>query len=109
VLEETMLPLIARLCDAAGIEGGGIYRAAVAGNTTMTHLFAGVYPDFLRLEPYVPAFFHKEGFRSADLGLGLNPDAEISTECTLLPVHIKGGGNLTVTNLYINNKQQKPL
>jgi uncharacterized 2Fe-2S/4Fe-4S cluster protein (DUF4445 family) len=77
VLEETMLPLIDRLCGAAGIESGGIYRAAVAGNTTMTHLFAGVYPDFLRLEPYVPAFFYKEGFRSADLGLNLNPDAKI--------------------------------
>jgi uncharacterized 2Fe-2S/4Fe-4S cluster protein (DUF4445 family) len=77
VLEETLLPLIARICVTAGIESGGIYRAAVAGNTTMAHLFAGVYPDYLRLEPYVPAFFHKQDFRSADLGLNLNPDAEI--------------------------------
>ena len=76
VLEETLLPLIDRVCGAAGIESAGIYRAAVAGNTTMAHLFAGVCPDYLRLEPYVPAFFHKEGFRSADLGLSLNPDAE---------------------------------
>jgi uncharacterized 2Fe-2S/4Fe-4S cluster protein (DUF4445 family) len=77
VLEETLHPLIARVCNTAGIESGGIYRAAVAGNTTMVHLFAGVYADYLRLEPYVPAFFHKEGFRSVDLGLNLNPDAEI--------------------------------
>jgi uncharacterized 2Fe-2S/4Fe-4S cluster protein (DUF4445 family) len=92
VLEETLLPLIARVCAAAGIESGGIYRAAVAGNTTMAHLFAGVCPDYLRLEPYVPAFFHKEGFRSADLGLGLNPDAE-----TLLAPSIGSyvGGDIT--------------
>ncbi|MDR1249081.1 MAG: 2Fe-2S iron-sulfur cluster binding domain-containing protein, partial [Treponema sp.] len=77
VIEETILPLIAQICAKAGIESGGIYRAVVAGNTTMAHLFAGVHPEFLRLEPYVPAFFHKEGFRSVDLGLSLNPDAEV--------------------------------
>ncbi|MDR1597014.1 MAG: ASKHA domain-containing protein, partial [Treponema sp.] len=77
VLEETILPLIAEICGKAGFEPVDIYRAVVAGNTTMTHLFTGVYADYLRLEPYVPAFFHGDGFRSADLGLNLNPDAEV--------------------------------
>jgi uncharacterized 2Fe-2S/4Fe-4S cluster protein (DUF4445 family) len=92
VIDETILPLIAGICDKAGIESGGIYRAAVAGNTTMAHFFAGVSPEFLRLEPYVPAFFHKEGFRSIDLGLNLNPDAE-----TLLAPSIGSyvGGDIT--------------
>ncbi|MDR2738374.1 MAG: ASKHA domain-containing protein [Treponema sp.] len=77
VIEETILPLITEICGKAGIEPRGIYRAAVAANTTMIHLFTEVYADYLRLEPYVPAFFHGDGFRSADLGLNLNPDAEV--------------------------------
>ncbi|MFP3041005.1 ASKHA domain-containing protein [Treponema primitia] len=77
VIEETMLPLIREICTKAGIAPTDIYRAAVAANTTMTQLFTGVYADFLRLEPYVPAFFHGDGFRSSDLGLNLNPDAEV--------------------------------
>ncbi|GHV73321.1 ferredoxin [Spirochaetia bacterium] len=77
VMEDTILPLIAEICSKAGIESTAIYRAVMAGNTTMAHLFTGVYADFLRLEPYVPAFFHKDGFRSLDLGLSLNPDAEV--------------------------------
>jgi uncharacterized 2Fe-2S/4Fe-4S cluster protein (DUF4445 family) len=43
----------------------------------MTHLFAGVSPEFLRLEPYVPAFFHSGKFRAVDLGLPANPNAEL--------------------------------
>lgn len=77
VIEETIIPLISQVCNKAGIDSGNIYRAAVAGNTTMIHLFTGVYADNLRLEPYVPAFFQKSGFRSIDLGLNLNPDAEV--------------------------------
>jgi uncharacterized 2Fe-2S/4Fe-4S cluster protein (DUF4445 family) len=77
VIEETMLPLLAEICGKAGIEPAGIYRAVVAANTTMTHLFTVVYADYLRLDPYVPAFFYGDGFRSADLGLNLNPDAEV--------------------------------
>jgi uncharacterized 2Fe-2S/4Fe-4S cluster protein (DUF4445 family) len=43
----------------------------------MTHLFAGVFADYLRLEPYVPAFFHAGPMRSADLGFAAHPDAEV--------------------------------
>jgi uncharacterized 2Fe-2S/4Fe-4S cluster protein (DUF4445 family) len=77
VTEDCIGPLIRELCGAAGILPGQIYRAAVAANTTMTHLFLGVYPDHLRLEPYVPAFFQAGGLRGADLNLGLHPDAEL--------------------------------
>ena len=43
----------------------------------MTHLFAGVYADNLRLEPYVPAFFQMENYRAAELGLPIHPSAEL--------------------------------
>ncbi|AEF83806.1 ferredoxin [Treponema primitia ZAS-2] len=77
VVEECILPLIQGICTKAGIPTEGIYRAVVAANTTMTHLFTGVYADYLRLEPYVPTFFQTAKYRSIDLGLNLNPDAEV--------------------------------
>ncbi|MDR2479196.1 MAG: ASKHA domain-containing protein [Treponema sp.] len=79
IINECLIPLIVSLCEKAEISPGRIYRAAIAGNTTMTHLFLGVDPAYLRLEPYVPAFFESGLFTSAALGLPLHPEAEILT------------------------------
>ncbi|MDR3337262.1 MAG: ASKHA domain-containing protein [Treponema sp.] len=77
VTEECTEPLIHRLCDAAGITPNRIYRVAVAANTTMIHLFLGVSAEHLRLEPYVPAFFESKIIRGKDLGMSVNPEAEV--------------------------------
>ena len=79
IIEECLVPLITRLCQAAGICGRHIYRAAIAANTTMTHLCMGVDPSYLRLEPYVPAFFQSGSLRGADVGLPIHPEAELIT------------------------------
>ncbi|MDR1204410.1 MAG: ASKHA domain-containing protein [Peptococcaceae bacterium] len=75
--DECILPLTDMICQACGLPPVCVYRVAIAANTTMTHLFTGVYADNLRLEPYVPAFFGAEGLRCADLGLRAHPDAEV--------------------------------
>jgi len=78
-ITECLCHLIASLCkkaagkDAAVTEGQ-IYRAAIAANTTMTHLFLGVTPEHLRLEPYTPAFFECGPLRS---NLPLHPEADM--------------------------------
>jgi uncharacterized 2Fe-2S/4Fe-4S cluster protein (DUF4445 family) len=77
ISEDSIVPLVRGLCDSAGIPLEQIYRVAVAANTTMTHLFLGVYPDNLRLEPYVPAFFQAGRLRCVDAGLKVHPDAEL--------------------------------
>jgi uncharacterized 2Fe-2S/4Fe-4S cluster protein (DUF4445 family) len=77
VTEECVAPLIRDMSRTAGLLPENIYRVAVAGNTTMTHLFMGVNPEYLRLEPYVPAFFESGPLKSADLNLGVHPDAEV--------------------------------
>ncbi|MDR2759331.1 MAG: ASKHA domain-containing protein [Spirochaetaceae bacterium] len=77
VIDECIDPLIRALCRKGGIDSEDIYRAAVAANTTMTHLFLGVNPAYLRLEPYVPAFFEGGTLRGIDTGLFLHPDAEV--------------------------------
>jgi uncharacterized 2Fe-2S/4Fe-4S cluster protein (DUF4445 family) len=77
VIGETIAPIIEGMCRSAGIPGNRVYRLAIAANTTMNHLFLGVAPDYIRLEPYVPAFMSVGGLRAGDLGLGVFPEAEL--------------------------------
>ncbi len=77
ILEETLNPMIARMCKAAGIPVGWIYRVCIAGNTTMNHLLMGVYADPVRTEPYIPTFFHTSAVKAGDLGLYAAPDARV--------------------------------
>jgi uncharacterized 2Fe-2S/4Fe-4S cluster protein (DUF4445 family) len=77
ITAECTEPLIRRLCERAGIGADRVYRTAIAANTTMTHLFLGVPPKHLRLEPYVPAFFESSSLRGKNIGMGVNPEAEV--------------------------------
>ena len=77
VTEECVAPLIRDMSETVELKPENIYRVAVAGNTTMTHLFMGINPEYLRLEPYVPAFFESGPLKSADLNLGVHPDADV--------------------------------
>jgi uncharacterized 2Fe-2S/4Fe-4S cluster protein (DUF4445 family) len=77
IIEECIYPLIKRICSMAGIESEEIYRIAITGNTTMAHLLLAVAPEYLRLEPYVPAFFNADEFSAGDIGLPVNPCAGV--------------------------------
>ena len=46
-----------------------ISHLTVAGNTTMTHLFYGIDPKFIRLSPYTPTAGTFPSVRAQDLGL----------------------------------------
>jgi uncharacterized 2Fe-2S/4Fe-4S cluster protein (DUF4445 family) len=48
-----------------------VSHLTVAANTTMTHLFYGIDPKFIRLTPYTPAVCHFPPVRARDLGLEL--------------------------------------
>jgi uncharacterized 2Fe-2S/4Fe-4S cluster protein (DUF4445 family) len=50
-----------------------VYLITVAGNTTMLHLLAGVYPLSLALAPFRPIFLEPLEVRSDQLPLPLNP------------------------------------
>lgn len=78
IVDETLRPLIGELCAAAGIRPEGVYRACVAGNTTMNHLLLGLYCEPVRMEPYVPSFFRCDDIPASSLGLGLHPDAAVA-------------------------------
>ena len=77
VIDDTLRPLLRRLCAHAGIAPERIYRACVAGNTAMNHLLLGLDAEPVRLEPYVPTFLRLNALPAAALELGLHPDARL--------------------------------
>ena len=77
IVEETLQPLIRALCASAGVDGDRILHGAVASNTTMNHLLLGVDADPVRMEPYIPTFFHWDGLRASDIRLPVNADAAV--------------------------------
>ena len=92
VVSETITPLLHRMCQDLGIEPTQILRVVLAGNTTMNHLLLGVDADPIRLEPYVPTFFHLPELRASELQLNLHPDAA----CCISPnVGSYVGGDIT--------------
>ena len=77
VIKETINPMIHEMCKSAKFPKDHIYRMCVASNTTMNHLFAGINADYLRTEPYIPAFFKTNSLFASDVGIEINKDAHI--------------------------------
>jgi uncharacterized 2Fe-2S/4Fe-4S cluster protein (DUF4445 family) len=50
---------------------------AIAGNTTMTHLFLGLDPHWICREPYIPVVNRPDLIKARELGLGINPEAPV--------------------------------
>ncbi len=77
IIDDTLNPMIANMCRSIGIKPSQIYRMSLASNSTMNHLFMGVNADPLRMEPYIPTFFHLKNIYAKDLNLIINPNSDI--------------------------------
>ncbi len=77
IVKETLTPIIAKLCQTAGITTSAILRMSIGANTTMNHLLVGVDADPVRMDPYVPSFFGWQGLKAGDLRLPANPLADV--------------------------------
>ena len=77
IVEETLQPLTKALCASAKVDSDRILRCCVASNTTMNHLLLGVDADPVRMEPYIPTFFHWDGLKAGDIRFVANPDARV--------------------------------
>lgn len=71
----TINELIDNLKKAHRISHADVRAAVCAGNTTMTHLFLGLKPTYIRLEPYVPVANNIPAVRAHRLGLKIYPRA----------------------------------
>ncbi|AFM41882.1 putative metal-binding protein [Desulfosporosinus acidiphilus SJ4] len=72
---ETINDLVDKLLSRQSIPQTDISSAVVAGNTTMTQLFLGVDPKYIRLEPYIPTMSTVPSVTARDLGLHMLPEA----------------------------------
>jgi len=77
VIEESIRPLVREMCASIGIQTQNVYRMCLAGNTTMNHLLLGLYSEPVRMEPYIPTFFHCDDIRTSSLRMHLHPDARL--------------------------------
>jgi uncharacterized 2Fe-2S/4Fe-4S cluster protein (DUF4445 family) len=68
---------IDQLARKHSISPASIVGMAVAGNTTMTHLFLGLDPYRICREPYIPVINRLEIMKSKELGLGINSEAPV--------------------------------
>ena len=73
-----------------------IGSAYIAGNTTMEHLFVGVDPTPIRVEPYEPVVIRSE-LSGSDSGLAVRPDARV---LTMPCVSAYVGGDITSDIVY---------
>lgn len=77
IVEETLNPLIQSIYDKIGIDKDDVIRVVLSGNTTMSTLFLGIYPDYLRLEPYIPPYLKSPNLMGKNVGLNVNESAVI--------------------------------
>ena len=74
---ETFNGLIQEAVEAREINPDEIYKAVVAGNSTMLHLFAGIPPESIRLMPFITVVNQLPPFEAREIGLQINPAASI--------------------------------
>jgi uncharacterized 2Fe-2S/4Fe-4S cluster protein (DUF4445 family) len=73
----TINELIERAARRAKIDPANIYKMTVAGNSTMTHLFLGISPSPIRLDPFVTTINHPPLVRAKELGINIHPQTSI--------------------------------
>jgi len=74
---ETLNRLLKQTTREQSIHTDEIYKAVVAGNSTMIHLFAGIPPASIRLMPFITAVNQLPPFPAREIGLGVNPEATV--------------------------------
>ena len=82
MIADAMNAMIDRCVASAGAAPSDVDEVTVVGNTTMQQVFAGFHPSAIGAAPYLPAVREFPDFSAADLGLALNPGANVH----LLPV-----------------------
>jgi uncharacterized 2Fe-2S/4Fe-4S cluster protein (DUF4445 family) len=75
---DTVNGLIDALLEKYGVKRANVTALCAAGNPTMTHLFLGIEPCHIRLEPYIPTVSFPPQASAAELDLHLHPQAVVA-------------------------------
>ncbi|MCF8077332.1 MAG: ASKHA domain-containing protein [Desulfotignum sp.] len=74
---DTLNQHLARLCKENNQTPDRVFLVAGAGNTAMTHLFAGLPAFGIIQEPYIPCTNIPDTLDAADLGLAVHPGGQV--------------------------------
>ena len=77
VILRTLNGLIAQLLEEGQVAAHEVYEVVTAGNATMQHLFLGVDPEPIGLEPFIPAVEDMVQASAHEVGLNIHPQAQI--------------------------------
>ena len=77
VILRTLNGLIAQLLNEGKVAPYEVYEVVTAGNATMQHLFLGVDPEPIGLEPFIPAVEDMVQASAQEVGLEILPQAQI--------------------------------
>jgi uncharacterized 2Fe-2S/4Fe-4S cluster protein (DUF4445 family) len=77
VIGQTINPLLAEACAAAGVQTGRVERLAVAGNTVMEHLFLGLPVESIGRLPFNAVRHIHPPCEAATLGLAMRPRGSV--------------------------------
>ncbi len=69
--------LTEKLCKSTGRNSRDISAVTIAGNTTMSHIFAGKDPAGLAFSPFKPAFEGALELKASECGLAVGPAAGV--------------------------------
>lgn len=72
---KTINRLIHQLCREHQLQPPEILDAVIAGNTTMIHLFLGMDPEYIRLEPYTPTVMNTPPLTAGQTGIDIHPQS----------------------------------
>lgn len=75
----TINGLIDRIIEKSGVQLDDIVHMVAAGNTTMTHIFLGVSPKYIREEPYIPTATFTPTVEAREIGLKMPQGARVYT------------------------------
>lgn len=76
---EDVNALVSAMLERHGILGTEVDSAVISGNTTMTHLFWGIDPSYIREEPYIPTLNFFPLWKAGSAGIRINRQAPVYT------------------------------
>ncbi len=77
VILRTLNGLIDQLLQEGGVAPHEVYEVVTAGNATMQHLFLGVDPEAIGLEPFIPVVEEMVQASAQEVGLEILPQAQV--------------------------------
>lgn len=74
---DTINGLLDTACKRAQVNKIDIFKATIAGNSTMMHLLLGIPAKSIRVTPFVTAVNHIPSMTAREVGLDIHPDATV--------------------------------